>query len=129
MSDKTMQFGEFCWNELMTPDSKKAKQFYSDLFGWQMEDMDMGQMIYTMIKNGEKGVGGLMQTPKGQEHIPPHWLSYVSVENVDAMLEKAKKLGATIKMPATNVADYGRFAVLQDPTGAHIAIWQSLKNC
>ena len=44
-------------------------------------------------------------------------------------LEKAKKLGATIKMPATNVADYGRFAVLQDPTGAHIAIWQSLKNC
>lgn len=127
MSNNAPQFGEFCWNELSTTDSKKAKEFYSSLFGWQMQDHDMGSMIYTMIKKGDKDIGGLMQHPKGQEKIPSHWLSYICVENVDVMVEKAKKLGATITVPATPVADFGRFAVIQDPTGAHIAVWQSLK--
>ncbi len=128
MSDKMPQQGEFCWNELMTPDVNKAKQFYSALFDWKAEDRDMGSMTYTMFKSGDKDIGGMLQTPQDKAGIPPHWMSYVCVKDVDKMVEKAKSLGAKITVPATPVSDFGRFAVIQDPTGAHIAIWQPTKQ-
>ena len=84
---------EFCWNELMTSDVPKAKEFYKALFGWESEDHDMGDMVYTMFKSGDKGIGGMMQIPQAQkDHTPPHWMSYIYVEDLDAMVEKAKKL-------------------------------------
>jgi uncharacterized protein len=129
MSDNAKQ-GEFCWNELMTPDVKKSKEFYSILFGWEMDDHEMGNITYTMLKKGDKTVGGMMQIPQTHEkEIPPHWMSYVYVEDLDATVEKAKTLGANIKQPPKEVGDIGRLAVLQDPTGAHIALWQSTKTC
>lgn len=122
--------GEFCWNELMTSDVAKSKAFYTTLFGWETHDHDMGHMVYTVLKKGDQDVGGLMQIPQGHEkEIPPHWMSYINVDNVDETAEKAKKLGANIKQPPMDIGDYGRIAVLQDPTGAYIAIWQSLKEC
>lgn len=130
MSDKKPQQGEFCWNELMTPDVKKAKEFYSALFGWKSLDHDMGEMTYTLFQRSDKDIGGMMQIPKGQEkQIPPHWMSYISVENLDEMIKKAKSLGATITVPATSAGDFGRFAIIADTTGAHVALWQSLKTC
>lgn len=125
-------FGDFCWNELMTTDVVKAKEFYSKLFGWTCHDHDMGHMTYTMFKSGNKDLGGIMQIPKDQQGnpaYPSHWMSYIFVENVDNSLEKAKSLGATVVVPATPISDFGRFAVITDPTGANIAMWQSLKSC
>lgn len=132
MSDKKPQPGEFCWNELMTPNAKKAKEFYSALFGWEFDDHDMGNGdTYSMLKQkGNNLAGGMMQIPAAQkDQIPPHWMSYISVENLDKSIEKAKSLGATVKVPATPAGEYGRFSILIDPTGAHIALWQALKSC
>ncbi|MGB6976324.1 MAG: VOC family protein [Gammaproteobacteria bacterium] len=127
MNDKKKPpLGEFCWNELMTSDPKKAKEFYSALFGWESHDIDMGNAVYTMFKSGAKDIAGMMQIPQGQQNqIPPHWMSYVSVDNLDAMVAKAKTLGAKIKVPVTPVADFGSLVVLEDNTGAHIALWQA----
>jgi predicted enzyme related to lactoylglutathione lyase len=123
------QIGEFCWNELMTPDTKKAQSFYTTLLGWTAKEHDMGGMIYTMFMQGEKGMGGMMQTPKEKaDQVPPHWMSYISVEDVEKTLEKAKSLGANVVMPVTPVADFGRFGIIQDPTGAHVAFWQQVKS-
>lgn len=125
-----MKPGDFCWNELMTPDLQKAKQFYAALFNWQTKDEEIGDKTYTMFARDDKQLGGMLQIPKDREgQIPPHWMSYIFVEDLDSTLEKAKKLGAGVTMPATPVSDFGRFAVIQDPTGAHIALWQSLKGC
>jgi predicted enzyme related to lactoylglutathione lyase len=130
MSDMKYNKGDFCWTELMTTDTKKAKDFYSSLFGWTTQDHDMGNMTYTMFKNGDKDLGGMLQVPHEKKgHVPPHWMSYISVENVDETIKKAKSLGASVTVEATPVSDYGRFAVIQDPTGAHIAVWQNLKAC
>src|SRR5947207_8428694 len=131
MSKTMPKPGEFCWNELMTGDTKKAKSFYSSLLGWKSKDMDMGEdMTYTLFSNAEKDIGGLMAIPKDQAaHIPPHWMSYISVENLDETVKQAKNLGAEIKCPPKDVGDFGRFAIIVDPTGAHIAFWQSLKAC
>lgn len=120
-------FGKFCWNELAAPDTKAAKDFYGKLLGWEFIDHDMGDMTYTMIKSGDNECGGIWQIPADQQdQIPPHWMSYIFVESLEQTLEKAKNMGATIKVPVTQVAEMGRFAVIADPLGAHIAFWESL---
>jgi len=122
--------GEFCWNELISSDIYSVKTFYSKLFGWEFQDNDIGHMTYTMIKNNGKDVGGMMPVPAGKEQqIPSHWLSYICVDDLDSMVGKARSLGADIKQDVMNVGDFGRLAILADPSGAHIALWQSLKSC
>ena len=71
-----------------------------------------------------------MQIPQEQKnHIPPHWMAYICCDDLEKTVEQAKDLGAKITMPKTMVGDFGCFAVIEDPTGAHIAFWQSLKSC
>ncbi len=115
---------EFCWNELMTPNTKMAKEFYESLLGWKSIDHDMGDKTYTVFTSGHKEVCGMLQTPKDKTHVPPHWMSYICVESIDHMLKKAQSLEAKIMAPKTMAGDKGYFAIIQDPTGAHIAFWQ-----
>lgn len=118
--------GEFCWNELATPNVKAAKEFYGELLGWQFTDHDMGECTYTMIQQKDQTFGGIWHIPnEKQAEIPPHWMGYILVDNLEQTLEKAVQLGATIKLPITPVSNMGRFIVVMDPTGAHIAFWQS----
>ncbi|MDF3054900.1 MAG: Glyoxylase [Gammaproteobacteria bacterium] len=125
MSKDMPKQGDFCWNELMTGDTQAAGKFYAELFGWECHTHQVGEVSYTMFKNGDKEIAGMMQTPDAQkEHIPPHWMSYVLVDDLDAMVEKAQSLGATIKVPAQLVGNFGRLAMIEDPTGAVIAFWQ-----
>lgn len=122
--------GEFCWNQLMTPDLHKAKEFYRSLFGWEFQSKKGKDIPYELITAGGQQSGGLMQmTPDEVGKIPPHWLTYVTVDNIDNSVAKAQKLGAKVIVPPTAVEDYGRFAILQDPTGAAIGLWQCTKSC
>lgn len=121
--------GEFCWNELATPNVKAAKEFYGNAFGWKFSDHSMGDATYTMIKNGEKEFAGIWEIPHAQaKEIPPHWMSYILVDNLEQSLEKVKKHGATVKVPSTKAGEFGIFAVITDPTGAHIALWESVSD-
>lgn len=123
------KLGEFCWNELATSNVQAAKDFYGKVFGWEFSDHEMGDMTYTMIKLNNKEIAGIWSIPKDKEKlIPPHWMAYILVENLDESLEKAGKHGASIMKPASNAGDFGRFAIITDPTGAHIALWQPLRK-
>ncbi len=113
--------GTFCWNELITKDAGAAKKFYAALFGWQMSDQQMGPMTYTLLKQNGKDAGGLMQMTPEMGPGPSHWVAYVSVENTDATAKKAEALGAKILCPPMDIPNIGRFAVIQDPTGATLA--------
>lgn len=120
--------GTFCWIELATSDSAAAKNFYSQLFGWETEDHSMGpDAFYTMLRINGKEVGGLyelMPEMKAQG-VPPHWLSYVSVTSADESAEKAKAAGGTLLKEPFDVFSIGRMAVVQDPTGGVFALWQA----
>jgi predicted enzyme related to lactoylglutathione lyase len=123
--------GTFCWVELGTSDNQAAKNFYSQLFGWEFEDNPMGpDMVYTMLKLDGKDVGGLykMMPDMVAQGIPPHWMSYISVTNADETVEKAKAAGATILNGPFDVSTVGRMAVIKDPTDAVFAIWQAKDN-
>ena len=113
---KPMAVGEFCWNELLTSDEAGATKFYSAVFGWQTADFPGADMKYTLWKNQGKGVGGLMKRP--MDSIPPHWLGYVTVADVDATAKKVGEAGGKVMMPPFDVPTVGRIAVFQDPQGA-----------
>ena len=113
----------FCHIELATNDHGKAKEFYGQLFDWKLEDMPMGENTYTMINVGEGTGGGMMKNPV--PNVPSHWLAYVLVEDLTATTEKAKSIGATVLRDRTEVPEHGWFSVIQDPTGAVLALWQA----
>ena len=114
----------FCWSELMTSDTEGAEGFYTGLFGWTSVSQEMAPgMIYTSFMQGEKPVGGMMKMDGPQwQGIPPHWMNYIAVEDTDATVAKAKELGGNVMMPPTDVPNVGRFAALQDPTGAAFSV-------
>lgn len=110
--------------ELQTSDLAKAKDFYSRLFDWKLEDIPApgGDMPYTMINVGEGTGGGMFASPDPK--IPPHWQAYVGVDDIEASTLKARDLGATVLQDVMQIGDYGRLSVIRDPTGAVIAMWQ-----
>lgn len=118
--------GAFSWSELMTTDPEAAKKFYAELFGWQMEDYPMEEMTYTVVKVGEEGIGGIMGTPPETAGAPPNWGTYITVEDVDATVEKAASLQATVLSPPRDIPDVGRMAIIQDPQGAVFMVMKYL---
>lgn len=123
------QMGKFVWNELATSNVQGAKDFYGQVFGWSFDDKKMGDMTYTTIKKGNDEFGGIWAIPAEQQNqIPPHWLAYILVENVEQSLEKARQNGATVIKPVQKAGDMGLFAIIRDPVGAHVALWQALKK-
>ena len=85
--------------------------------------------VETIIKKRDNEFGGIWAIPADQQsQIPPHWLAYILVDNVEQSLEKARKNGATVIKPVQKASDVGLFAIIKDPVGAHIALWQSLKK-
>lgn len=110
--------------ELQTKDLGKAKEFYSRLFDWQLEDIPApgGAMSYTMINVGEGTGGGMFANP--DPNVPSHWLAYVGVDDIEASTRKARDLGASVLQDVMQVGDYGWLSVIRDPTGAVIALWK-----
>jgi hypothetical protein len=124
---RTYPSGTFSWVDLATTDAAAAKQFYTQLFGWQANDMPAGdQGIYTMLTLEDKEVAALYQMSEEQrtQGVPPHWLSYVTVEDITAATEKASAHGGSVLAPPFEVMEAGHMALLQDPTGATFALWQ-----
>ena len=124
MSDETFkQHGAVSWVELMTSDVEAAKSFYSQLFGWQLETMQIQEDMppYNVISAGEMKIGGIMATPPEAGDAPPYWGNYVTVDNVDEVAAKAAELGGRVLFGPHDIPKVGRFCVIQDPQGAVIS--------
>ena len=123
--------GHFCWIELGTTDPEAAKKFYSDVFGWEVKENDMGEMgkYYIFTKNGRDAGAMYKLMPDQQaQGIPPNWLSYVGVNSADESVEKARTLGGNVLQPPFDVFDFGRMSVLTDPQGAVFAVWEAKQH-
>ena len=113
--------------ELGTTDLDRAKSFYRSLFGWRLNDVEMGGgMTYTMIGVGEGTGGGMMKHPIPGG--PSAWLPYVLVDDIRAATDKAKSLGATIMRDVTAVMDEGSLSIIVDPTGAMSVFGSQRRN-
>jgi predicted enzyme related to lactoylglutathione lyase len=117
--------GVFLWDELLTSDVEAAKAFYGEVVGWEAEEVDMGAGgIYTMFRTGEAQRAGAMPMPAGVE-APPHWLTYLAADDVDASVAKAESLGGSTLTGPIDVRTVGRLAVLSDPTGAVFGLFNA----
>ena len=124
MPEGESQANAFCWHELLTPDPEGAKRFYQEVFGWGLQKHDMPEgEPYWMFKTGEKTVGGIWRMPP-EADFPPHWLTYLCVEDVDAMARKVAEAGGEVMKEPQDIPDVGRFAVLRDNTGGVFAIYK-----
>ena len=123
--------GTFSWVELATTDQKAAVAFYRALFGWDINEQPIGPgEIYSMFLMRGKEVAATysMRPEERQSGAPPHWNLYVTVANVDGTVKRAESLGAKVLAPPFDVMDVGRMAILQDPTGAALQVWEAKKH-
>lgn len=120
-----MPHGHFAWNELVTNDVEAAKHFYADTLGWTYESMPMPQGgTYWLARLGDKMVGGLMT----MADVPPFWLPYIEVDDVDARVAKAAATGGKIMRAPFDIPDVGRIAILSDATGAGVGLMTPVKR-
>lgn len=111
--------GMFSWYELRTPDVAAASTFYSSLFGWDIEEVDMpGGMKYMTCKIGDVGFGGLVSPPSSD--VPPHWGAYVTVDDVDATAKAVADAGGTLMVEGMDIEGVGRISIFNDPTGGSL---------
>ncbi len=120
--------GTFCWFECGSTDANSSKEFYTELFGWSAKAHPMpgdcdGE--YILLQQDGEDIAGLYEMSGEMfEGVPSHWMTYVAVEDVDASAENAAKLAGKIVVPPMDVPGVGRMAFLEDPTGAHIAVFK-----
>jgi uncharacterized protein len=113
--------GTFCWIELGTGDLPGVRDFYAGLFGWELIDPMPGRE-YAFCMLGGRLVTAL--NGKAPADGRTTWSSYVSVDDLDATVATATRLGATVVNEPTDIDGSGRLAALKDPTGAVFWLWQ-----
>ena len=111
--------GDFIWYELMTRDPGAAKRFYDPVAGWTIEAQASGPTDYRMIDTGDGLVGGTMTlTRQMTDHgARPIWLGYIGVDDVDATVRAVEGKSGKLLMPARDIPDVGRIAMVTDPQG------------
>lgn len=132
MGDRTSyEPGTFSWADLATTDPEGAKAFYGGLFGWDHDDVPVGDDgTYTMCRLDGKSVAALARQsdPERDHGIPPHWNNYITVADVEATASRISELNGNLMMPPFDVLEAGRMALGTDPTGAVFALWEPRDN-
>jgi predicted enzyme related to lactoylglutathione lyase len=105
------------WFECLSNDPARDAKFYSDWFGWDNEVVPMGTFDYTIFKHQGAPVAGMMKLTPEMGGAPPMWGTYFTVDDVGATETLAVSLGATVCVPAMDVAGTGRFVGLMSPQG------------
>ncbi len=124
MNSPEIPAGAPCWVDLMTSNMKKAREFYTAVFGWSYEVEDAEKYAgYTMAYKDGKSVAGLMQSQDDEGH-PDVWTTYLRVNNMAQSLGAAKNAGATVFLDAMDVPEQGKMAMIGDPGMAAIGLWE-----
>jgi predicted enzyme related to lactoylglutathione lyase len=118
------EIGEGSWHELMTTDAPAAMKFYTDVFGWQpSETMDMGPMgKYHMFNRPHGMIGGMMNKPPEMANVPPHWMIYFRVPDINAAAERVKAAGGKILNGPMEVPGGDWVLNAMDPQGAAFSL-------
>jgi uncharacterized protein len=109
--------GDFIWYELMTSDLEGSSAFYGPLLGWHFADSGQEGMDYRIFSTAESAIGGVMPLPSGAP-MPPCWLGYIGVDDVDRSAANIMAVGGALHMEPQDIPGVGRFAFVADPQGA-----------
>lgn len=125
MSDTSKpEVGTVGWVDLTVPNADEVRDFYAGVVGWKPEALSMGDYsdyVMTLPEDGS-GVAGVCHARGGNAHLPPVWLVYFRVEDVDESLRICLEKGGKVISPVKSMGPNGRFCVIQDPAGAVAAL-------
>jgi predicted enzyme related to lactoylglutathione lyase len=112
--------GDYIWYELMTPDPEGSKAFYDAVVGWNIGKAEEAYNGYRMIGTDGGFAGGVLPlNAEMQQHgARPTWLGYIHVTDVDQSIKSIEQAGGKALMPATDIPNVGRIAMVADPQGA-----------
>src|SRR6266480_4463144 len=113
--------GTFCWVDLGTRDLEASRAFYRRLFGWEMEEVPVpSSSPYLLCRVEGRDVAGIHEHTEDASA----WMSSISVDDVDSTSSRARDLGADVLREPFEVTNEGREAILRDPVGAVMSMWQ-----
>ena len=116
--------GSIAWVDLTIPEAPKLRDFYAQVMGWKVQPVNMGKYEdYTMQTASGEAVAGVCHSRGPNANLPPMWLIYIVVENLDAALQRCRELGGEVLTPV-RMASGSRFAGIKDPAGACAALWE-----
>ena len=125
MADQGKQpIGSIGWRDLTVENAPGLRDFYTAVVGWSVEEASMGDYSdYVMKDANGKAVGGVCHARGTNADLPPQWLVYVVVENLEKSLDETMKRGGDVVAPPRGLMG-GKMAVVKDPAGAVIALWE-----
>ncbi|MFR9728530.1 VOC family protein [Saccharopolyspora sp. MS10] len=116
--------GTPCWHELATRDPERATEFYSAVFGWEAVARQIGGADYRVFRLGDREIGGMIRIGEDwPAEVPPHWLAYFAVADLDRSLDELARLGGAV-LNGPHEIEPGRFAVVRDPAWAVFGVIQ-----
>ncbi len=126
MAPINIKTGQVQWVDLTIENAEKIRDFYQAVIGWKPEPVDMdGYEDFNMCAPDEQApVAGICHARGANRHLPPHWLIYIAVFDLDQSVDLCCKLGGKIISEPTEMGPHGRFCVIQDPAGAFAALFQ-----
>jgi uncharacterized protein len=126
MSDSNIKYGKIGWIDLTVKNTEKVKEFYSLVAGWDSSPVNMGNYDdYVMSPSGEQdAAAGICHAEGANEGLPPYWLIYINVKDLDKSLADCIKMGGKIVKEIRTMGTYGRYAVISDPAGAYCALFE-----
>lgn len=126
MSNKKPEIGTITWIDLTIPNAEEIRDFYGRVVGWKPEPLSMGEYDDFVMNAPETktAVAGVCYSRGGNAGLPPQWLIYITVENIDESIQSCTKLGGKVISEPKNYASMGRYCVIQDPAGAVCALFE-----
>lgn len=116
----------FCWHDLAAADTAAARRFYGAVFGWSAAVQRANGGSFLRLRSGQCDVGSLY--PLSRAHlgagVPSHWTSYVRVEDVDAAARRVQDAGGSVLVTPFAVDSTAIIALIADPAGAMLGLWQ-----
>jgi uncharacterized protein len=130
MSDPTKAvMGRIGWIDLTVDDATGVRDFYAQVAGWKPEDVKMGDYSdFSMVASDGTPVAGVCHARGSNVGLPPQWLIYIHVPDLDASLEACRANGGTIVAGPKSFGGPSRYAVIRDPAGAVAALFQAAEK-
>ncbi len=123
--EEKLETGSIIWADLTIPNAKEVQNFYSEVIGWKSEPVSMGNYNDFSMNSPDTGrtIVGICHSRGVNSDLPPQWLIYFTVTDVDESAKKCKEKGGKVIAGPRDMGKYGRYCVVQDPAGAVAALF------
>jgi len=123
MTDQNIDIGKIEWCDLTVDNASQVKDFYSQIVGWESEDVSMDDYDdYNInLPNTKETIAGICHAKGSNKNLPAQWLMYVRVKDVTKSAEDCENLGGKVINGPKKMGE-GLFCVIQDPAGAVLAL-------